>query len=219
MVDELLNAALRNRFLALWKRSLPLEVKMDANPVCDDLIRLYTESGRFYHDWHHLEHCLREFDLTAHQMESPDAVEMALWFHDSIYVPGDPDNEQSSADLFTKWGENWFPSAFIDKICQLILITKHLNPPCDRDESYIVDIDLSSFGETWSVFLNDTKNVRRELAHIPDNIYYSNHAKFLRMLLNRPRIFQTDFFFERYEEPARHNIKRVLASPQYCVAV
>ena len=78
-----------------------------------------------------------------------------------------------------------------------------------------MDIDLSSFGEDWPDFLRDTLNVRNEQAHVPDAIYYPGHAKFLKMLLDRPRIFYTDFFHERYEQSARRNIERLLASDGY----
>jgi predicted metal-dependent HD superfamily phosphohydrolase len=91
----------------------------------------------------------------------------------------------------------------------------HRQPPDKSDESYMVDIDLSSFGQQWSDFIRDTHNVRKEQTDVPDAIYYPAHAKFLRMLLDRPRIFYTDFFFDCYEETARCNIERLLASAGY----
>ena len=105
MVDEASYTALGDRFRALWSRCLPPEVKMDVIPVYDDLVRRYNEPDRRYHGWAHLTHCLREFDRAAVQMEIPDAVELALWFHDAVYVPCARDNEQRSADLFRSMGQ------------------------------------------------------------------------------------------------------------------
>jgi predicted metal-dependent HD superfamily phosphohydrolase len=215
MVDKSSSSPLGDRFRALWKRSLPPAVKMNVTPVYDDLVRHYNEPFRYYHGWSHLTHCLREFDRTAAWMETPDAVELALWFHDAVYVPGARDNEQLSADLFSQWGRTWFSPTLVDKVCGYILITMHRQTPDNGDESYMVDIDLSSFGEQWSTFLRDTRNVRKEQAHVPDAIYYPAHARFLKMLLNRPRIFYTDFFFECYEQSARRNIERLLTSTRY----
>ena len=215
MVEESSATTLDDRFRALWNRCLPQEIMVNTIPVYHDLVRCYSEPGRFYHGWNHLTHCLREFDRAASQMRVPDAVELALWFHDAVYVPGAVDNEQRSADLFSQWGRIGFSPMLIEKICDLILITMHRQPPNEGDESYIVDIDLSGFGMNWTDFLHDSWNVRKEHSHVPDALYYPAHARFLKMLLNRPRIFHTDFFYDCYEESARRNINRLLSSTLY----
>jgi predicted metal-dependent HD superfamily phosphohydrolase len=61
-------------------------------------------------------------------MKMPDAVKLALWFHDAVYVPGAVDNEQCSADLFSQWGRTGFSPTLVEKICSLILITSHRPP-------------------------------------------------------------------------------------------
>jgi predicted metal-dependent HD superfamily phosphohydrolase len=215
MADETASIVLGERFRALWASCLPPGVKMDATPVYEDLVGRYTEPGRHYHGWAHLAHCLQEFDRAAAQMENPNAVELALWFHDAVYVPGAVDNEQRSAELFRQRGNPWFSPTLVEKVCELILITMHRQSPDEDDESYVVDIDLSSFAVQWSNFLGDARNVRKEQADVPDSAYYPAHAKFLKMLLNRPSIFHTAFFYERYEESARQNINRLLATPAY----
>lgn len=204
-----------DRFRTLWQRCIPCQVNMNATPIYEDLVRRYGQPGRFYHGWSHLTHCLREFDRAAVLIEDPEAVELALWFHDAVYEPGAADNEKRSADLFIQWGGIGFPPAFVDKVSRLILITMHKQRPDEGDESYLADIDLSSFGVNWSAFLQDTWNVRKEQSHIGDAYYYPAHASFLNMLLNRPRIFHTDFFYEIYEESARRNINRLLSTALY----
>jgi predicted metal-dependent HD superfamily phosphohydrolase len=212
MVDEVSYTTLSDRFRSLWMRSLSPEVKMDVNPVYDSLVSVYGEPGRFYHGWPHVTHCLREFDRVSARMEIPDAVELALWFHDAVYVPGARDNEQLSADLFSQYGRIGFSSTLVEQVCDLILITMHRQPPDKGDEAYMVDIDLSSFGQQWSDFLRDSQNVRKEQIHVPDAIYYPAHAIFLRMLLDRPRIFYSELFFDCYEKSARRNIEQLLTS-------
>ncbi len=214
-VDESRSSAPDERFRTLWRRCLLPNAEVDAAEVYRDLVHRYAEPGRRYHTWSHVDHCLFEFDRAVARIESPDAVELALWFHDAVFVPGAGDNEQRSADLLRTWGRALFSAAFLDKVCELILITTHRKPPAPGDESYLVDIDLSSFGFEWPDFMRDSLHIREEQIAVPDAVYYPAHAAFLRMLFDRPRIFYTDFFRDRYEESARCNIKRLLAADRY----
>jgi len=53
--------------------------------------------------------------------------------------------------------------------------------------------------------------VRKEYAWVPEPDYRSGRAAVLRSFLDRPRIFSTRAFAERYEAHARSNIQRALA--------
>jgi predicted metal-dependent HD superfamily phosphohydrolase len=90
------------QFVALWQRNLG-DAPGQAEAVYARLVQLYCEPHRHYHTLAHIRHCLREFDQAASLMDHPDAVAMALWFHDAIYVPGAMDNERRSAGLFREW--------------------------------------------------------------------------------------------------------------------
>ena len=56
----------------------------------------YSEPHRHYHTFAHIADCLRLFDETRVQSQSPRALEVALWFHDLFY------NTRSPADLATR---------------------------------------------------------------------------------------------------------------------
>jgi predicted metal-dependent HD superfamily phosphohydrolase len=215
MIDNSSAKILAGRFNALWTRNQIKAELIDSVGVYEELTNLYNEPGRYYHEWNHLTNCLQQFDQASNLMQMPDALELALWFHDAVYLPSSTDNELQSAKLFSIWGDIAFTPEFVEKTCRLIFITMHKSLPQNVDESYIADIDLSSFGFDWSTFWQDTLNVRKEQAHLPDEIYHRSHARFLKMLLNRPYIFYTEFFRGRYEESARRNIERLLATPAY----
>ena len=70
------------RWTALWQR---LGAQGDANAVYDNLIARYSEPHRAYHTLEHIGHCLDEFEQVRHLATNPDAVELALWYHDAIY--------------------------------------------------------------------------------------------------------------------------------------
>ena len=198
----------RQRFEALWSRS----IGDDAAEVFDELVALYAEPQRAYHTAAHIAHCLRQFDLAADRMDEPDAVEMALWFHDAIYEIQAQDNEQRSAELFAALAGGRGSERFRSSVHELIMATTHLDPPPRTlDESFMLDIDLSSFGRPWEEFLDDSRAVRAELAHLSDAEFASRQRKFLEGLAARPVFCFTEFFRDRHEARARENIERLCA--------
>jgi len=198
----------RERFLKLWDRCPIQDGKADPCRVYDLLFGLYATPWRRYHTAEHLDHCLALFDRVSEQMDDPDAVEMALWFHDAVYDTRADDNEDRSADLFDAKVGSHADSAFRAKVIELILVTKHGDPPSDRDTGFIVDIDLSSFGLPWDDFMKDSGNVRKEFAHLSDSEFHQGQLKFFRHLLARPSFFATPYFRDHYEGQARSNLKR-----------
>ena len=92
------------------------------------------------------------------------------------------------------------------------MATTHLDPPPRTlDESFMVDIDLSSFGRPWEEFLSDSRAVRAELAHLSDAEFHPRQRRFLESLLARSRFCFTEFFRERHEHRARGNIAKLCA--------
>ncbi len=63
------------------------------------IIRNYDEPHRFYHNWTHIEYML-EMAKSVNQLT--DALLLAIVFHDIVYDPKATDNEEKSADLFSK---------------------------------------------------------------------------------------------------------------------
>jgi predicted metal-dependent HD superfamily phosphohydrolase len=203
--DEILRA----RFSGLWCRCLRPGSDSDPDAAWAVIDSRYAEPHRRYHDKRHLAFCLEQFDLAVDQAAEPDCVEMALWFHDIINEPGQLDNEARSADLFQERARGAMSEDFISAVTELILVTTHSDPPEDPDQRLICDIDLASFGCHWDRYLHDTNSIKAEFLGSAEE-YSQKKQKFLEAMLNRPRIFLTDFFKERYEGQARGNICRLL---------
>jgi predicted metal-dependent HD superfamily phosphohydrolase len=170
----------------------------------------YGESWRRYHTAEHLDVCLRHFDSARQRMDEPDAVEMALWYHDAVYDIRGKDNEERSAQLFLQTVEGAADQGFCRRVYELIMVTQHMDPPEQGDARYVVDIDLSSFGQPWDAFMIDCRKVRAELTHLSDAEFDDLQAEFLRKLQNRPNFYASEFFRDRYEARARANIDRRL---------
>ena len=201
-----------DRFQALWRRCLLAGAADDSAAIHQRLVDGYNEDQRYYHTLEHIEHCLRMFDACKPKLEHADAVELSVWFHDVIFVPGECDNERLSADLYLQYTDGVQQPAMRALVERLIMATLHNGDSLvDADAAYMVDIDLSSFGLSWAEFLRDSDNLRRENAHLGDSDYYQKSTDFQNFLLARDRFFRTDFFAERFETRARENLAKYFA--------
>ena len=196
----------RNRFVALWSRNCGHGDS--AGDLFEGIERSYGEPHRRYHTGAHIVHCLKYFDLARGEMDDPDAIELALWFHDVEYDPDAPDNELRSAERFRRSAEGSMDTALIEQVYRLIIATIHRIPPQLPDEMYVIDIDLSSFGLPWDEFYVDSRNVRGEFPHLSEREFALKNSNFLQRLLDRTSIYSTPFFRRLLESNARENIQR-----------
>lgn len=176
------------------------------------LVAKYSERGRSYHGLEHVDACLRNLDLCVEQVEHPREVEVALWFHDAIYKPLASNNERKSADWASSFLEN--NGAATDQIARverLIMVTEHNGTVQTKDESILVDIDLSILGaepETYDAF---ERGVRREYKMVPRCIYNKKRVALLREFLERPQLFQNRPFSTEREWQAKRNLANALS--------
>ena len=201
---------LKLRFAQLWDRCLLPAAAVSPESVWSELNRYYQGPGRYYHNMRHISHCLVRLDLARGYLQSPDTVEMALWFHDVICVAGAQDNEQRSAEYFAQIACDNFETSFTVRVSELIISTMHNAKPRDYDERFLRDIDLSSFALPWEEFFRDSRAIRAEHAETPDDLYFTAKKKYLTAMLERPAIYLTEFFHDRFEAVARQNIRRTL---------
>ena len=159
----------------------------------------YAEPHRRYHTMEHIEHCLREFD--PRQAREPEAVELAIWFHDAVYDTRRSDNEERSA----AWLLELMPEA--KRAAELILVTKH-HRASTPDEALLVDVDLAILGQPGDVFDRYERRIREEYAWVPGILFRHKRAKILRGFLERPFIYGTEHFRAKYEAAARANLLR-----------
>jgi len=193
-----------------WKRTwLGLGVSTDLIPQIAALIIAYQNADRHYHNLRHIADCLRELDTVRSLCQHPHAIEAAIWYHDIVYDPARPDNEQRSAEVATQdlRAAGVSPSV-VDEICRLILATKHDAPPTDQDAQVLADIDLSILGKPWPIFKAYEHAISQEYKYLPDAAFRQGRADFLRRFLQRPSLFFTQAMQGRYESAARENIRR-----------
>ena len=173
----------------------------------------YSEPHRHYHTAAHIEACLLEFDSVRCLAQSEAEVEVALWFHDAIYVPRASDNERRSADLashfLTSAGGSAATSA---RVHSHVMATVHNAEPADSDARLLVDVDLSILGQDTEVYDWFERAVREEYKWVPWFLYRRKRTGILRSFLDREFIYCTESFRRRYELPARENLERAIGA-------
>jgi len=198
---------LRKRWDELWQR---LGAK-DADTLFCGLSARYTEQHRAYHNLTHVAHCLEEFEAARRLTSEPEAVELAIWYHDIVYDPRAKDNENRSAELASKairgMGLNEDLNA---RVARLILSTKNHDSSGDQDAPVMVDVDLSILGAGPESFDEYERQIRKEYAWVSDETFAAGRSSVLKSFLNRPTIYSTNLFQQKYEQPARANLKRSL---------
>jgi predicted metal-dependent HD superfamily phosphohydrolase len=197
------------RFAAVWRRCVASPPSPPAAVVFADLRDRLNGRGRYFHNLGHIDDCLTQFDEVAPLLVDRDAVELALWFHDVVYEPGNRDNERASAQLFLDLSVGALPR-FRWRVCALILTTRRARTPRSNDCKFIDDIDLAGFGLPWKEFIHNGDCLRREFANQSDAEYYRGLSAFLHALNRRPRFFRTDYFAQRLGKRANANLTRLL---------
>src|SRR5262249_18069786 len=94
---------------------------------------------------------------------------------------------------------------------ELVLITKTHNPDAHIDAPLLVDIDLSILGQPEKRFWEYELQIRQEYSWVPEEVFHAKRSEILERFLSRNRIYATEWFFQKYEEQARANLKSSLA--------
>ncbi len=194
-----------------WQ-SLMSDLGLEPNSdTYDDLIEAYTEPHRHYHTTVHIRECLNQLRLSREEAEHPEEVELALWFHDAVYKIPSSSNEEKSADWAVDflWANN-VSGDIVDRVRDLVLVTKHDAEPRTPDESLIVDIDLAILGVEPDEYQLFEEAIRKEYRRIPRFLYWKGRRGILKEFLSREAIYRSAFYVEQFEKRARENLKSVL---------
>ncbi len=177
----------------------------------DVLYAAYSEKHRFYHTVTHIDAMLVHFDVVKELADRPAELEIAIWFHDAIYKPFSKSNELESA----MWAKEFILSKGYgqmgsERVYNLIMATLHNGQVQVNDEKLIVDIDLTVLGTSPEIYDEFEQNVRKEYKMVPSIIYRKKRKKLLKSFLSNDSIYNLEYFKNKYESSARHNISKAI---------
>jgi predicted metal-dependent HD superfamily phosphohydrolase len=184
-----------------------------APEVRDAIVAAYADPARGYHDTRHLTEVLDRLDELAAHGAAYDAtpVLLAAWFHDAVY-DGERDAEERSA----AWAEDALaaaaPAPVVAEVARLVRLTEtHTPDDGDANGCALSDADLGILAAPRPRYDEYVAAVRREYAHLEDEVFAAGRADVLRALAAKPHLFHTAYARERWEQAARANLERELA--------
>lgn len=204
-----MTATLAQRWQLLWQ-----EVGKPAPAgLLPALLDAYSEPQRHYHTLQHLDECFAHFDALKQLAEHPVDIELALWFHDSVYDVHAHDNEARSAT----WADRallaaGLPGDACARIHALVMATCHDALPASNDARLLTDIDLAILGAEPARFAEYERQIRLEYAHVPAALFNTRRREILQAFLERARLFHTPALHERLEPAARRNLAQAIAA-------
>jgi len=174
----------------------------------------YSSPGRIYHTLDHIQEVLEWIDRLCNYATDLPAIQLAAWFHDSIYDPHATDNEERSALYAQSFLSSLaIPSETIQAASQMILSTKtHRTEESQRDCQILLDADLAVLGAPVERYDTYAQAIRQEYDWVPETSYRAGRVQVLQIFLQRARIYWTAPLYADLEEQARENIRREIVS-------
>ncbi|MEW2396912.1 hypothetical protein [Streptomyces sp. NPDC046862] len=204
--------SLRDRWLRTLLAAREGARHPDPYPYADNLLKRWSEPQRRYHTVDHLVAVLDRVDELEECLEGyaddPDAVRLAAWFHDAVYLPDRSENEERSARL----AERALPEAGVsrertDEVARLVRLTLTHDPADDDTNGAVLcDADLAILASDPRAYDRYARAVREEYSFVPDDAFRTGRAAVLRQLLDLPRLFRTPYGQREWEAPARRNL-------------
>jgi len=179
----------------------------------------YAQPHRGYHDVGHLDELI--VLARKHTPDLDDAEQLAVLFHDAVYVPGagKGDNERLStmlmratvATLVREDNSLSIPPEDLERAARIIEATTHSAPP-GAEAARVCDLDLWRLAAPWDAFQQHALGIRREYLHLvaDEPAFWAARNASYESMLTKPRLFATDYFVDRFEKAARSNMRRAL---------
>jgi predicted metal-dependent HD superfamily phosphohydrolase len=187
-------------------------------PLIEALRARYSERGRHYHSWGHIEALLRHYRRWEAHFRRPAPVLWALYWHDAIYDPQAKDNEEQSAVLLEREAQGHLPTDDIAFAATIVRATTAHEVPGGlghenaKDTALFLDLDLSILGAPIHVYDRYETDIRKEYAFVPEPAFRAGRGAILKAFLARERLYLTNLAHAEWDAPARANLTRAMAA-------
>ena len=172
------------------------------------LLNSYMRHDRYYHSLTQISRMLKMKDDL--HIDSNLGLTLAIWFHDIVFFPDSKNCEEHCAHMYQDFckdtGLIGYPA-----VTDYILATRgHRLRTKDREEEWLLDLDLAILGSDPLEYRQYAKAVKKEYSF--SGGFESGRRKVLKKFLGRDSIFITPLFRTLYEQQARRNIMSELST-------
>ena len=188
------------------------------------LLAAYGGSERHYHGVGHIHWLLGAANRYAWKVALArpvltDAelrrIRLAIFYHDLVYIAGNPDNERASASLAhfaisTQLGDLELAGAVQ---ADILRTRDHFawGDTEDFETRILLDVDLAGLGAPWEQYQRHTQQIRLEFSNADDAAFRIGRIAFLERALATPVLYRTDLAQRLWELQARQNMGRELS--------
>ena len=194
----------------------------------ESLLQAWEQPHRAYHHSGHLSQMLTDLDrLYAHRTQgsTPLALVLAAWFHDAVYEGAPGEDERRSEQLASASLEPLVTAGLLTghelQMVSLLVratATHELPESADlpagyepADIQFFLDADMAILAADSARYRRYLRGVRSEYSHFDDEAFRAGRMTFLRLILDRKRIFLSEEGLQLWEEPARANLSAELS--------
>ena len=175
-----------------------------------DILIRYQEPHRAFHTLSHLHHIFLDLD----HVECTNSMAFAVWYHDIIYKPSSNKNEKKSAEHALAALQNLnVPLDMQHSVKNMIEATQNHHSD-DIETQYFLDADMAILGSDASQYSEYLKALKIEYKSIPKMLYNRGRKRFIMATLAADKIYQSEYFHQRYEKQARNNLTNEMARIQ-----
>ena len=167
----------------------------------------YFQGLRDYHDWDHIVDLIAKANRFGIKLTL--AQELAILFHDIVYIPGCQYNEICSADLLVACCKDTIRPELLAEACVIIQDTKD-HVPTIRGSAIVSDLDMlvlsdeREFADSHLAIYNEYKHL------VPSYDAFIKHRKiWANDALRRAEIFYSPQF-KHLNSVAKHNLTQFI---------
>lgn len=183
----------------------------EINSLWLDLEKTYSKKSRYYHNLTHLEEMVFWFLKYKQQLQQPNEVLYSIFYHDYVYNVTRKDNELKSAEHAIALLK---PNHQLNKqlVFDSIVATQLHQHSENKDSNWLIDFDLKILSKDWEDYKTYCQQIRKEYNIYPDFLYNPGRKKALAHFLENENIYQTETFRTHFEDKARENIQKEIAT-------